>query len=267
MILDTTTRKLQIVLTSNKTTTDMPVVVDWVDNTTTTFTPGVTPTTTNGVSLVDILAAPAGSTQRKVNGLTIVNLDTAIKTVQVFLNDNGTSYQIQSQLLQVGDKLCYTDAHGWYTTSMSLAGPCFSAYLPTSNQSVSSGVATKVALSSKEFDITSAFDEVTNYRFLPLVAGYYKVDGSIEMAGNLGITAFSMIYKNGSIFKIGNVLAITAITADASINTITCLVSALIYLNGSTDYLELFGSYIGTTPAFVFGSVSTYFQAYLAKTA
>src|ERR1035437_5122379 len=115
MILDTTTRKLQIVLTSNKTTTDMPVVVDWVDNTTTTFTPGVTPTTTNDVSLVDILAAPAGSTQRKVNGLTIVNLDTAIKTVQVFLNDNGTSYQLQSQVLHVGDILCYTDSRGWYT--------------------------------------------------------------------------------------------------------------------------------------------------------
>jgi hypothetical protein len=119
MILDTTTRKLQIVLTGAKTTLDMPVVVDWVDNTTTTFTPGVTPTTTNGVSLVDILAAPAAATQRKVNGLTIVNLDTAVKTVQVFLNDNGTSYQIQSQVLQIGDILCYTDAHGWYTKDSS----------------------------------------------------------------------------------------------------------------------------------------------------
>lgn len=114
MILDTTTRKLQVVLNAALTTANMPVVVDWVDNTSTTFSPGVTPSNTNGTTLVDILAAPAASTQRKVNGITIHNLDTAAKTVLIYLNDNGTSYQLVDATLQVSDTLAYTDARGWY---------------------------------------------------------------------------------------------------------------------------------------------------------
>jgi hypothetical protein len=309
MILDTTTRKLQIVLTGAKTTLDMPVVVDWVDNTTTTFTPGVTPTTTNGVGLVDILAAPAGTTQRKVNGLTINNIDTAAKTVQVFLNDNGTSYQIQSQVLQIGDILCYTDAHGWYTKDSNgnikgfgatgatgntgntgaggatglngligmdgsdgedvwpipatfqiapiiTAGPAFSAYLPTTNQSISSGILTKVALSAKEFDTTTAYDSVTNYRFTPLVAGYYQVNAGVSISGAIGTASSIIIYKNGSAFKegAGSTASATAVQLDAG---------AIIFLNGSSDYIELFCSYTGTTPVIIFGSNNTYFQASL----
>lgn len=303
MILDTTTRKLQIVLTGAKTTLDMPVVVDWVDNTTTTFTPGVTPTTTNGIGLVDILAAPSASTQRKVNGLTINNIDTATKTVQVLLNDNGTSYQLQSQLLQVGDILCYTDSRGWYTKDsngnikgfgptgatgtsgiqglsgtigfdgtdgedtwpipstfqiapVESAGPAFSAYLPTANQSITSGVLTKVALSAEEFDTTTAFDSVTNYRFLPLVSGYYQVNAGVSISGAIGTASSIIIYKNGSAFKegAGSTASATAVQLDAS---------AIIYLNGSSDYIELFCSYTGTTPVIIFGSNNTYFQASL----
>lgn len=119
MILDTTTRKLQVALSAVMTTANMPVVVDWVDSTATTFNPGVTPTNTNGTTLVDILAAPAASTQRKVNGITIHNLDTAAKTVLIYLNDNGTSYQLVDAILQVSDTLGYTDIKGWYVMDSS----------------------------------------------------------------------------------------------------------------------------------------------------
>jgi len=119
MILDTTTRKLQVVLTAAKTTLDMPVIVDYVDNTTTTFTPGTYPSNTNGVTLVDILPAPAASTQRKVNSISIYNYDTAAKVVRVYLNDNGTSYQILDLTLQIDDTLCYTDTQGWYAIDSS----------------------------------------------------------------------------------------------------------------------------------------------------
>ncbi|MDD5688486.1 MAG: hypothetical protein PHE88_11725 [Elusimicrobia bacterium] len=119
MILDTTTRKLQVALNTTLTTANMPVVVDWIDNTSTTFYPGVTPSNTNGTTLVDILAAPAASTQRKVNGITIHNLDTAVKTVLVYLNDNGTSYQLVDAILQVSDTLGYTDSKGWYVMDSS----------------------------------------------------------------------------------------------------------------------------------------------------
>lgn len=114
MFLDSTLRKLQIVLTAARTTLDMPVLVDYVDITTTTTTPGLYPINTNGVTTVDFLPAPAASTQRKVNGITIYNKDTAAKIVQIFLNDNGTQYQIQDVTLQIDDMLGYTDTGGWY---------------------------------------------------------------------------------------------------------------------------------------------------------
>ena len=114
MFLDTTTRKLQIVLAGAKTTNDCPVVVDYVDITTTTATPGNTPSNSNGVTAVDILAAPASSTQRKVNYLSVNNVDTASITATIRLNDNGTLYTIVKIALAVGDTLTYTDPTGWY---------------------------------------------------------------------------------------------------------------------------------------------------------
>ena len=119
MILDNVNRKLQVVLTAAKTTLDMPVIIDYVDNTSTTFTPGTYPSNTNGVTLVDILPAPAASTQRKVNSISIYNYDTAAKVVRVYLNDNGTSYQILDLTLQIDDTLCYTDTQGWYAIDSS----------------------------------------------------------------------------------------------------------------------------------------------------
>ena len=116
MLLDSTTRKLQLVLKAAKTTLDMPVTVDYVDVTATALpVAGLALSNSNGVTIVDILAAPAASTQRKVNGITIYNKDTAAKALQIILNDNGTSYIIVDCTLQVDDTLGYTDTGGWYT--------------------------------------------------------------------------------------------------------------------------------------------------------
>jgi len=136
MILDSTLRKLQVVLTTAQTTAPMSVVVDWVDNTITTFTPGVTPSLTNGTSAVDILAAPAASTQRKVNGITISNRDTVSKVVQVYLNDNGTQYSLTSSTLGVGETLGYTDTQGWYTIDTSGARKGVGASGATGSQGI-----------------------------------------------------------------------------------------------------------------------------------
>lgn len=115
MLLDATTRKLQLVLTAAMTTANMPVSVYYVDSSASALpVSGIAPTNSNGVTYVDILAAPAASTQRKVNALTVNNTDTAAKTVQIYLDDNGTDYLQCAATLQVGDVLGYTDTRGWY---------------------------------------------------------------------------------------------------------------------------------------------------------
>ena len=131
-------------------------------------------------------------------------------------------------------------------------GPAFSAY-QSSAQTLSTGVTTKIQFQSEEFDTNNNFDSTTNYRFTPTVAGYYQVTGEIQ----LGVIATSVavyIYKNGSAFKYGV----------SPTNTGGAGITALVYLNGSTDYVELYGN-IGAGQALSASSIFTYFQAVMVR--
>lgn len=141
--------------------------------------------------------------------------------------------------------------------------PAFSAYRTSSTQSVTAGQWTKVQCQTEEYDTASAYDNATNYRFTPQVAGYYQISGQVCPTGvpvTRGITA---IYKNGTIHKIGSDFVSDSTTAGRS------AVSALVYLNGSTDYVELYG-FVSSVSGPGFGSSSgqdTYFQGVLVRPA
>jgi hypothetical protein len=139
--------------------------------------------------------------------------------------------------------------------------PAFSAYRSSTNQSITSGAWAKVQCQTEEFDTASAYDNATNYRFTPQVAGYYQVTGNVYFTGT-GLTSVGVqIYKNGSAFKLGTSIAGTS-NSEAGAS-----VSALIYLNGSTDYVELYGLTVGTSPAVYAGQNLSYFQASLVRPA
>ena len=130
--------------------------------------------------------------------------------------------------------------------------PAFSAYL-NGSQSVTTATFTKVQCNTEEFDTNSNYDNA-NYRFTPTVAGYYQVSGQITPSGTV-TRLFATIYKNGTLFKYG--------TDYPSGNR--GVVSCLVYCNGSTDYLELYGYVAGSSLTFS-GSVSDcYFQACLVR--
>lgn len=136
-------------------------------------------------------------------------------------------------------------------------GPAFSAY-QTSAQNISSiNTWTKLQFGSKEWDTASCFDATTNYRFTPNVAGYYQVSGGFGMA-TTPCGVYVAVYKNGSIAK---KLAATGGSQYAIYG------SAMVYLNGSTDYIELYGQ-LSTAQNTNGGSVyDAYFQAFLARSA
>ena len=125
-------------------------------------------------------------------------------------------------------------------SSSGMQVPAFSAYLP-SPQNVSSGTPTKVALSAEEFDTANCFDSTTNYRFTPNVAGYYQV--TFTVGGNSSSTALvASIYKNGSTWK----QSIWAASAGTGVS-ISLPVMAIMYMNGTTDYIEFYGQTNGGT--------------------
>lgn len=113
IILDATIRSLEVVLGGAITTNQLPIVASYVDNTTTTYTPGSSNTATNSTTPVTAVAAPAASTQRQVKLLTIANMDTAAATVTVQYNDNSTLRVLFQVALAVGDNLVYTDGEGF----------------------------------------------------------------------------------------------------------------------------------------------------------
>lgn len=139
-------------------------------------------------------------------------------------------------------------------------GPAFSAYLGT-NQTLSSSTWTKLQINTEEFDTNSNYDPTTNYRFTPTVAGYYQFSAGV-FAGNGNNTALeAALYKNGSGAKYAyNYSATSATLDDWGVNF-----SALIYMNGSTDYVELYGFAVGNTRVINSDAGNTWFSGVLVR--
>ena len=131
--------------------------------------------------------------------------------------------------------------------------PAFSAY-QTVAQSLATSVLTKLQFQTKEFDTSTAYDAVTNVRFLPLVAGYYQVNGAFAVA-TVTATMTLIIFKNGASFKTGS----NGATSGGG------TVNALVFFNGTTDFVELFASQSAAAQNTVATATSTYFQAVLVK--
>jgi hypothetical protein len=109
--------------------------------------------------------------------------------------------------------------------------PAFSAYMG-SNQTVSHATSTKLNFDTEEFDTNNNFD-TTTYRFTPTVAGYYQiiVVSSLQSPTETHRIS-SVIWKNSVQYINGATCAGAAGTWPSSI------ASTILYMNGSTDYVE-----------------------------
>lgn len=117
------------------------------------------------------------------------------------------------------------------TGTLYAAGPSFSAYQSSAQSALSGSTWTKITLQTEEFDTANCF---TNSTFTPNVAGYYQINGNIAMASGSTTNAGCSIYKNGTMYKHGTFV-------NSNGNTPVSAASAVLYLNGSTDYVELYG--------------------------
>jgi hypothetical protein len=125
----------------------------------------------------------------------------------------------------------------------------------SANQTPAAGSFVKIQLNYKTADPNSWFDNVTNFRFQPNVAGVFSVTGSVNTAVGAASYGGIAIYKNGTEY---NKYILPSTAADAMQLT----VPALVELNGSTDYIELFGFSSGGTPLFTAGTQITKLNVY-----
>ena len=147
-------------------------------------------------------------------------------------------------------------------TNVAGTGPAFSA-IKGSGQTVTSGVFTKVTYDGEEFDTGSSF---ASSIFQPTVAGYYQINGLVYVQGATYVTrTLSMLKKNGSgEFKFGSDQIVPAATTSEARSAL----SALVYMNGSTDYLEMYVLATGSgTLTVQSGASNNYFQASLVRAA
>ncbi len=114
------------------------------------------------------------------------------------------------------------------------AQPTISVHRNAVNQTaVVTATYTVVEHDTEAWDVGSAFDADTTHRWTPLLAGYYLVEASAQLV-NLADTKHlrSAIFKNGSLYKESR-----SYSGDASEDTVDS-VTCIVYMNGSTDYIE-----------------------------
>lgn len=95
----------------------------------------------------------------------------------------------------------------------------------------------KLATNTEDFDTANCFDSTTNYRFQPTVVGYYQLNATAFcyststtlINGGVGLNKGAFV----SAPNLGGVTFTTTV-----ISQVSPTASALVYLNGSTDYVE-----------------------------
>ena len=109
--------------------------------------------------------------------------------------------------------------------------PAFSAYA-SAGTSLSNATFTKINYATEDFDTNNNF---ASSRFTPTVAGYYQINATVRFNGTF--TAGGLIlFKNG---------ANAGYLENGAGNFVTG--SSLQYMNGSTDYLEIYVNLTGSS--------------------
>ena len=144
--------------------------------------------------------------------------------------------------------------------------PAFHAYL-SSTQALTDATNTKIQFDTEVFDTDGYYDNSTDYRFTPLVAGKYLVNLTVSMQVNgtdqLNF-AFTLLYKNGSALYTSGTDSRGTYKLSYSH---TRSVSVIVDMNGTTDYLEGYANCddnVGSpdAQAVVTGSRRSHFEAF-----
>jgi hypothetical protein len=138
-----------------------------------------------------------------------------------------------------GNAIITSDGSGNLTTQKTNY-PAFEAQL-SANQSIAENAFVKAELNTENFDTNNCYDNSTNYRFTPTVAGKYLVYGTlhIDTTSNSLIECRTAIYKNGSIYKEAARIVFSSTGYGNELSALN--ISYVIDFNGSSDYVELYG--------------------------
>jgi len=164
-----------------------------------------------------------------------------IKTTNIeTITGSGTLTLGQSgETISVPSGVSFTPASG---TMSGQNYPAFSVYA-SSDLAVTSGVLTKVQMNTEILDTDSKFDNVTNYRFTPTIAGKYFITFTLCSDQN---TVTTIEGDRAAIYKNGSLITGTYSISDTRNNFVTgeSVTTSVIVDLGVSDYIEFFGMVI-----------------------
>lgn len=153
-----------------------------------------------------------------------------------------------------------TVSQGMLASNVAGNGPAIRVCRTGSAQSLTINVSTKVLFDTVVFDTNSNFS-IPNSRFTPTVAGYYQISSVNQLLGTVTTAMDISLYKNG--VRDTSLLYLTG----ASYTNPIIGGSALVYCNGSTDYIEVYIS-VGTAGISVnYAAAANYFTGALVRAA
>lgn len=232
-------------------------------------TPAINNGTANGLVLGNTTPAAATVTtltaNSTVSGSGITTLlspytltTTAAATYLTKANNLSDTGNPALALSNIGGVAASTQGRPYFKVTCTTTSGTFSSNIPTKTASVWDTIVT---------DPTGAWDN-TNKRWVPQKAGWYQVTASIDIANGTAITVTGSygqqinIYKNGSPYDGGYQAIYAAVGALTGTNASVPTVNALVQLNGTTDYIEIWVSSSFSSPETIAGVTFTYFQAY-----
>jgi hypothetical protein len=155
---------------------------------------------------------------------------------------------------QSGETISVPSGATFSATAGTMSGqnyPAFEVNLG-SDQSISSNTNTKVEFDTEIFDTNNYYDNSTNYRFTPQVAGKYFFYTNLRARATSLTQCVVYFYKNGSSYS----SSFPYYDASQAQTIFGGYASAVVDLNGSTDYVEVYINIIGTSPLIQWGSTN-----------
>lgn len=145
--------------------------------------------------------------------------------------------------------------------NLMMDGPAFCVYPSASSTNISSSTTTKMVLDAELFDTNNNF---ASNRFTPTVAGYYQINATVNTGSGSAYWSYLIISKNGTAL-----VQSTPVFQSAGMQNYCNQISQLIYMNGTTDYLEFYVNvYIASgTPSYAGSTLGSIVTGYLARAA
>ena len=186
IVLDTTSKSITVVMSGAAATTNPSYTTAYADNNGTSFTEGASDGVLNGTTAVTVVSAPASSTRRIVNTITVENNDTAAVTLTIGYVNGANTRVLAKVTLQVGDTWTTSGAYDTNGNLKQIIGTVNLATQVTGTLPIANGGTGATTLAGASIATYTGTETLTNKTITnPTVTNYTE---SVVSIGNSGTT-------------------------------------------------------------------------------